>query len=91
MQKTVTDATNEMIRQSSEMMKGQAIDIEKQSQRGIIDLETLQKTNDDLIETITTVMRVQDDGRKARAEAELAMERMTADLKKALVAAQNVT
>jgi uncharacterized protein YaaN involved in tellurite resistance len=84
MQRTVTDATNEMMKQASDMMKGQAVDIEKQSQRGIVDLETLQKTNHDLIETVTTVIKVQEDGKKARAEAEKAMEQMTTELQKAL-------
>lgn len=88
MQKTVTDATNEMMKQASEMMKGQAVDIEKQSQRGIVDLATLQKTNADLIETVNTVMTVQEDGRKARADAEKAMEQMTTELQKALTQSQ---
>ena len=49
MQKAVTDATNEMLRQTSAMMKNQAIAIEEQSQRGIIDVETLEQANRDLI------------------------------------------
>src|SRR5712692_4616253 len=53
LQKTVTDATNEMMKQASEMMKTQAIEIERQSQRGIIDIETLEKTNSDLVDTIS--------------------------------------
>jgi uncharacterized protein YaaN involved in tellurite resistance len=84
MQRTVTDATNEMMKQASDMMKGQAVDIEKQSQRGIVDMETLQKTNSDLIDTVTTVMKVQEDGRAARAAAEKAMQQMTMELQKAL-------
>jgi uncharacterized protein YaaN involved in tellurite resistance len=54
-------------------------------------METLEKTNSDLIETIETVMRVQDDGRKARAEAEQAMERMTGELQKALTQSRALT
>ena len=73
LQKTVTDATNQMMRQASEMMKTQAIDIEKQSQRGIIDIETLEKTNRDLVDTINGVMRVQDEGRQKRAQIESRM------------------
>jgi uncharacterized protein YaaN involved in tellurite resistance len=84
LQKTVTDATNEMMRQASEMMKTQAIEIEKQSQRGIVDIETLEKTNRDLIDTIGGVLNVQDQGRKKRAEIEQRMAQLTDELKSAL-------
>ena len=84
MQKTVTDTTNEMLRQASEMMKTQAIEIETQSQRGIVDIETLQKTNQDLIDTITGVLQVQKDGRQKRELVEIEMNRQTDALKKAL-------
>ncbi len=84
MQKTVTDATNTMLKQASEMMKTQAIDIETQSQRGIVDIDTLQKTNQDLIDTIQGVMQVQAEGRRKRAEIEAEMDRQTAALKAAL-------
>ncbi len=84
LQKTVTDATNKMIREASQMMKDQAISIEEQAQRGIVDTETLAQANRDLIDTITGVLRVQEEGRKKRAEAEHQMEQMTADLRKAL-------
>jgi uncharacterized protein YaaN involved in tellurite resistance len=84
LQKTVTDATNEMLKQTSEMMKDQAIDIEEQSQRGIVDIETLELTNRDLIETITGVIRVQEEGRAKRADVEARMESLTGELRKAL-------
>ena len=84
LQKTVTDATNQMMRQASEMMKTQAIDIEKQSQRGIVDIETLEKTNRDLVDTIAGVLNVQDQGRKKRAEIEQRMAQLTDELKSAL-------
>ena len=87
LQKTVTDATNKMIREASQMMKDQAIAIEEQSQRGIVDTETLAQANKDLIDTISGVLRVQDEGRKKRAAAEQQMEQMTVELKKALTAA----
>ena len=84
LQKTVTDATNQMMRQASEMMKTQAIDIEKQSQRGIIDIETLEKTNRDLVDTISTVLAVQADGGKKRGEIERQMARQTEELRAAM-------
>lgn len=84
LQKTVTDATNDMIRQASQMMKDQAIAIEEQSQRGIVDIDTLEQANRDLIDTISGVLKVQEDGRLKRAEAETRMEQLTVDLKKAM-------
>lgn len=84
LQKTVTDATNQMLRQTSDMMKGQAVEIEEASQRGIVDLETLEKTNADLIETIQSVMQIQEDGRRTRAEVESRLEHMTGELRAAL-------
>ncbi len=84
MQKAVTDATNDMLRQASEMMKTQAVAIEQQSQKGIVDIETLEKTNQDLIDTINGVLSAQAEGRRSRAQAEVAMERQTQDLKRAL-------
>jgi uncharacterized protein YaaN involved in tellurite resistance len=80
----VTDATNEMIRQTSAMMKDQAIEIEEQAQRGIVDIETLAQANKDLIDTVGAVLKVQEDGRRKRAAAEQQMEQMTVELKKAL-------
>lgn len=84
LQKTVTDATNEMMRQASDMMRHQAIEIEKQAQRGIIDIATLEKTNRDLIETVAGVLAVQREGRQKRAEAETRMAELTSELKTAL-------
>ena len=84
LQKTVTDATNQMMRQASEMMKTQAIEIEKQSQRGIIDIQTLEKTNRDLIDTISGVLTVQQQGRTKRAEIEKRMAQLTDELKSAV-------
>jgi uncharacterized protein YaaN involved in tellurite resistance len=84
LQKTITDATNEMMRQASEMMKTQAIEIEKQSQRGIVDIQTLEKTNRDLIDTIAGVLTVQEQGRTKRAEIEHRMSQLTDELKTAI-------
>ncbi len=88
LQKTVTDATNDMIRQASKMMKDQAIAIEQQSQRGIVDIDTLAAANRDLIDTIGGVLKVQEEGRAKRAEAEQRMQKMTIDLKKAMIEAR---
>jgi uncharacterized protein YaaN involved in tellurite resistance len=87
LQRTVTDATNEMLKQASEMMKSQAIEIEKQAQRGVVDIETLEKTNRDLMDTIAGVLKVQEEGRQKRMEAEQRMQQLTGDLKAALAKA----
>ncbi len=87
LQTTVTNATNEMLRQSSEMMKTQAIAIEEQSQKGIVDIETLAKTNQDLIDTIEGVLRVQSEGRRKRAMVEQEMARQTEALRQTLARA----
>ncbi len=87
LQKTVTDATNEMMRQASDMMKKQAVEIEQQAQRGIIDMATLEKTNRDLIDTVIGVIDVQRKGRTKRAEAEVRMDQLTSELKSALTRA----
>jgi uncharacterized protein YaaN involved in tellurite resistance len=84
LQKTVSDATNQMLKQTSDMMKGEAVEIEEASQRGIVDLETLEKTNADLIETMQSVIRIQEDGRRTRAEVEARMEQLTGELRVAL-------
>jgi len=84
MQQAVTDATNQMLRQASEMMKTQAVAIEEQSQRGIVDIDTLAQTNRDLIDTIQGVLTVQAQGRQKRAQIEVQMEQQTQDLRRAL-------
>lgn len=84
LQKSVSDATNEMLRQTSKMMKEQAVQIEEASQRGIVDLETLEQTNADLIETITNVQQVQAAGRAQRAEVEARLQQLTGELRVAL-------
>lgn len=84
LQKTVTDATNEMMRQTSKMMKDQAVAIEEASQRGIVDLETLEQTNRDLIDTITNVQRAQLEGREKRAAVEARMLALNGELRTAL-------
>jgi uncharacterized protein YaaN involved in tellurite resistance len=89
MNKAVTDATNEMLRQTSAMMKDQSIAIEEQSQRGIVDLETLEQANRDLIDTITGVISTQEEGRRKRGEVERRMTEMTQELRRALVDAGN--
>ncbi|HEY2010741.1 MAG TPA: toxic anion resistance protein [Rhizomicrobium sp.] len=80
MQKAVTETTNDMIRRSAEMLKVQALGIEQESQRGVVDLTVLAKSNQDLLDTISGVMRLQSEGHTARTQAAAEMERQTAEL-----------
>jgi uncharacterized protein YaaN involved in tellurite resistance len=87
---SVTDATNEMLRQTSSMMKTQAVAIEEQSQRGLVDIETLEQANRDLIDTLAAVLQTQEEGRAKRATIEVRMGQMTEELRQALIAAGKI-
>ena len=69
-QKAVTNLTNEMLIKNSETLKQGTVDIAKESERAIVDIETLKKTNKNLIDTLDSVIKIHDDGRVKRAEAE---------------------
>ena len=77
----VTNTTNEILRRNSEMMKTQAIEVAKQSQRTVIDMETLEKTHKDLIATIEGVEKAQEEGRAKRAAAEKRIEELEKDMR----------
>lgn len=84
-QRQVTDITNELLRKNAEMLHTATVEIAKESERGIVDLETLQKTNADLIQTLDDVMRIQMEGRQKRQAAESEMRRMEDELKRKLL------
>ena len=84
-QRAVTDVTNQMLVQNAEALKIATIETEKESQRGIVDIETLQKTNQNLITTFDEVMKIQAEGREKRAAAEAEMARMETELKNKLL------
>ena len=75
-QRQVTDITNELLRKNAETLHMATVETAKESERGIVDLETLQKTNADLIQTLDDVMRIQMEGRQKRQAAEMEMHRM---------------
>jgi len=79
-----------MLRENSEKLKTASIDIAKQSERGIVDMETLQKTNEDLISTLDEVMQIQTDGRQKRKEAEAELEKIESELKQKLISTQQI-
>ena len=80
-QQAVSKLTNEMLTKNSETLKQGSIDIAKESERAIVDVETLQKTNQDLIETLDTVIKIHEEGRLKRAEAEKTLEDIEKELK----------
>ena len=84
-QTAVTDMTNELLRKNAEALKIGTIQTAKEAERGIIDIETLVRTNQDLIDTINEVMTIQSEGRAKRIEAEKTLYNMEAELKKKLL------
>lgn len=80
-QSAVTDMTNELLRKNAEKLKQSTVDVARESERGIVDIETLRVTNENLIQTFDEVMKIQAEGRAKRAEAETEMRRMEAELR----------
>ena len=80
-QRQVTDLTNELLKKNAEALHMASVETAKESERGIVDIETLKKTNADLIQTLDDVMKIQKEGRIKRQQAEEEMRRMETDLK----------
>ncbi len=80
-QQAVSKLTNEMLVKNSETLKQGSIDIARESERAIVDIETLQKTNQDLIETLDSVIAIHEEGRAKRKEAEATLEDIEKELK----------
>lgn len=84
-QREVTDMTNELLRKNAETLKMATVDTARETERGIVDIETLQHTNQTLISTLDEVMDIQQEGRRKRAEAETELRRMENELKEKLL------
>ena len=84
-QREVSDMTNELLRKNAEVLKTATIESAKESERGIIDMETLKNTNANLISTLDEVMKIQADGREKRRAAEQEMQTMENELKEKLL------
>lgn len=84
-QREVTDLTNQLLQKNAETLKMSTIATAKESERGIVDLETLKKTNESLIQTIDEVFKIQEEGRQKRREAEVQLRRMEDELKHKLL------
>jgi uncharacterized protein YaaN involved in tellurite resistance len=87
-QKRVTDTTNEMLARNAELLRMGSAEARKEVERGIFDIETIKKVNDDLIATIQESIQITEEGKRRRIEAEAAMEQMEEDLKRALLEAR---
>lgn len=87
-QRQVSDVTNELLRKNAETLHMASVETAKESERGIVDLETLKQTNAELIQTLDDVMRIQKEGRAKRQAAETEMARMENDLKAKLLEIQ---
>ena len=84
-QREVTDMTNELLRKNAESLKMATIEAAKESERGIVDIETLKHTNQSLISTFDDVMKIQAEGRQKRREAEVEIQKMEQELKNKLL------
>ena len=84
-ERAVTDATNELLRKNAATLKQGTIDIAKESERGIVDIETLQQTNKQLIETLDELNKIRAEGKVKRANAEQELGRIEGELRSKLL------
>ena len=85
LQRAVTDATNDLLKRNAEMLKQNSIETAKANERGIVDIETVKKVNEDLISTIEETLRIQHEGRQKRQAAEKELIAIEGRLKDALL------
>ena len=85
LQRDVAGTTNAMLLRNSEILKQNTLDVAKESERGIVDIETLKKANQNLISTITEAARIQKDGRAKRMEAEQELIKIETEIRQALL------
>ena len=89
MQREVSDTTNALLKKNAELLKQNTIDVAKESERGIVDIETLKKVNADLIETIEETIKIQQEGHTARQSAETELAGIENQLKAVLLEARD--
>lgn len=86
-QRQVTDMTNELLRKNADQLKVAAVETAKESERGVVDMETLRHTNEQLISTLDEISQVQSEGREKRRQAEAELAEIEGELKKKLLEA----
>ena len=84
-QRSVTEMTNELLKKNADTLKMGTIETAKESERGIVDIETLKHTNQSLIETLDEVVKIQNEGREKRTQAEVELKRIEGELKQKLL------
>ena len=87
--RSVTDMTNQLIKKNAEMLKTNSIETAKESERGIVDIESLKEANESLITTIEETLRIQQEGRAKRQQAEQELVQIESRLKDTLYATTN--
>lgn len=85
LQRAVSDATNDLLRQNAAMLKQNTIETARENERGIVDIETVKQVNEDLISTIEETVRIQEEGRRKRADAEKELVAIESRLKDSLL------
>ena len=80
-QREVTNLTNELLKKNADILKTATIETARESERGVVDLETLQHTNQSLIATLDEVMKIQDEGKEKRMAAEAELGRIEGELR----------
>ncbi len=88
-ERAVTDATNELLKKNADTLKQGTIEIAKESERGIVDIETLQQTNKQLIETLDELNKIRADGKAKRANAEQELGRIEGELRQKMLEINN--
>lgn len=88
-QSAVTDMTNELLRKNAEVLKMGTVEAARESERSVVDIETLKQTNQNLIETLDEVMKIQTEGAQKRREAEVELGRIEGELKQKLLELRN--
>ena len=88
-QREVSDMTNELLRKNAEALRTGTAEIAQESERGIVDIETLQYTNEQLIGTLDEILRIQNEGRAKRKTAETELVRIETELKNKLLEIRN--
>lgn len=84
-QQAVTNLTNDMLQKNSELLKQGSVEVAQESEKAIVDVETLKKTNQDIIETLDKVIEIHENGRKQRQEAEIELQNIEKELKDKMI------
>ncbi len=84
-QREISEVTNELLKKNADALKTSTVEIAKESERGVVDMETITHTNEQLVSTLEEVVRIQDEGRAKRRESEAELVRIEAELKKKLL------